>query len=132
MSGSIPYSTDTAKALLALVDVAGGDLSYPYLPPNLSLKTTFALTDRASGGLQGFWATGTVHGVEGQVAVLAVAATWPNFTGFFPLPQLTETVSAPAFLNLGGGGKIARGYGTLYAKAREPVWDGLTKVTPAF
>src|SRR5437016_1723363 len=103
MANSIPYASSTASALLDLMDIAGGDLSQAFLPANLNLVTTFSSPLISSGGVQGLLATGTMPGVTGQVAVLVVAAAWPQFNSFYQLSYLTATVDAPPYLQSPGG-----------------------------
>jgi len=123
------YSATTANALLDLVDIAGGDLSQAYLPATLNLVTTFAKDSITSGGGQGFLATGTMAGIDGPVAVLAVGVDWPAFISFFEQSFLTATTTAPPYLNVGGTTSlIALGYSLAYNEIHTLVWAAIAKL----
>lgn len=123
------YSATTANALLDLVDIAGGDLSQAYLPANLNLVTTFANGSVTSGGGQGFLATGTIAGIDGPVAVLAVAVNWPAFISFFEQAFLTATTTPPPYLNVGSNDTlIAQGYSLAYNAIHTQIWAAIAKL----
>ncbi|MBF5094973.1 hypothetical protein F1643_11195 [Azospirillum sp. INR13] len=123
------YSATTANALLDLVDIAGGDLSQAYLPANLNLVTTFAKGSVTSGGGQGFLATGTMAGIDGPVAVLAVAVNWPAFISFFEQSLLTTTTTPPPYLNVGSNDSlIAQGYSLAYNAIHTQIWTAISKL----
>lgn len=122
------YSATTANALLDLVDIAGGDLSQAYLPANLNLVTTFANGSVTSGGGQGLLATGTVAGIDGPVAVLAVGVDWPAFISFFEQSFLATT-TPPPYLNAGGNDSlIAQGYSLAYNAIHTQIWAAVAKL----
>ncbi|PGH57287.1 hypothetical protein CRT60_12580 [Azospirillum palustre] len=122
------YSATTANALLDLVDIAGGDLSQAYLPATLNLVTTFANGSVTSGGGQGLLATGTVAGIDGPVAVLAVGVNWPAFISFFEQSFLATT-TAPPYLNVGGTTSlIALGYSLAYNAIHTQIWAAVAKL----
>ncbi|WP_109047461.1 hypothetical protein [Azospirillum sp. TSA6c] len=123
------YSATTANALLDLVDIAGGDLSQAYLPANLNLVTTFANGSVTSGGGQGLLATGTMPGIDGPVAVLAVAVDWPAFITFFEQSFLTSTTTPPPYLNVGSNDSlIAQGYSLAYNAIHTQIWAAIAKL----
>ncbi len=124
------YSATSAKFLLQLVDVAAGDLSQAWLPGGLNLVGTFAIGTLQGGGGQGFLATGTVPGIDGEVAVLAVAADWPDFIAYFSEPYLSGTFGPPSCLNIteNGATQMAMGYSFMYGNLHGLIWDAITKL----
>ncbi|CAO3359367.1 lipase family protein [Azospirillum palustre] len=123
------YSATTANALLDLVDIAGGDLSQAYLPATLNLVTTFANGSVTSGGGQGLLATGTVAGIDGPVAVLAVGVNWATFISFFEQSFLTTTTTPPPYLKVGSNDSlIAQGYSLAYNAIHTQIWAAVAKL----